>query len=142
MEHTENIFERLESEVRSYCRGWPVVFEESYGHTVIDESGREYIDFFAGAGALNYGHNNPVLKAKLLDYISGNGISHSLDMMTEAKSDFLEAMDERILSPRNLDYKVMFPGPTGTNSVEARSSWQGKSREERTSLLSPTPSTA
>lgn len=119
MEYYADTFERLESEVRSYCRMWPVVFTEAYGHILVDETGREFIDFFAGAGALNYGHNHPALKAQLMEYISRDGITHSLDMMTEAKRDFLEALDERIMSPRDLDYKVMFPGPTGTNAVES-----------------------
>ena len=102
-------FERLESEVRSYCRMWPTVFTEAHGHTLVDESGSEYIDFFAGAGALNYGHNHPVLKESLLDYVRRDGITHSLDMMTAAKQEFLETLDELILRPRGLEYKVMFP---------------------------------
>ncbi|MDA1160981.1 MAG: aminotransferase class III-fold pyridoxal phosphate-dependent enzyme, partial [Planctomycetota bacterium] len=115
-----DIFDRLESNVRGYCRAFPTVFETASGHTMIDESGREYIDFFAGAGSLNYGHNHPVLKRRLIEYLSGNGIVHSLDMATSAKRRFLDTFEEVILQPRNLDYKVMFaPGPTGTNSVEA-----------------------
>jgi len=113
------IFERLESEVRSYCRSFPTVFRTAQGHTLIDESGREYIDFFAGAGALNYGHNNPVLKARLLEYLAQDGITHSLDMATSAKRQFLQTLQKVVLEPRGLEYKVMFPGPTGTNAVEA-----------------------
>jgi diaminobutyrate-2-oxoglutarate transaminase len=56
-----DIFETLESEVRGYCRSWPAVFERSQGSTMYAEDGKEYLDFFSGAGALNYGHNNPVL---------------------------------------------------------------------------------
>ena len=50
-----SIFETLESEVRSYCRDWPAVFTSASGSWIRDENGREYLDFFAGAGALNYG---------------------------------------------------------------------------------------
>jgi diaminobutyrate-2-oxoglutarate transaminase len=114
-----NIFESLESEVRSYCRSWPVVFDRAVGSEVFDESGRAYLDFFAGAGALNYGHNPPALKRALLDYIERDGITHSLDQFTVAKSAFLQRFSEVVLAPRNLDYKVQFPGPTGTNAVEA-----------------------
>ncbi|MCA9064943.1 MAG: diaminobutyrate--2-oxoglutarate transaminase, partial [Planctomycetaceae bacterium] len=81
--------------------------------------GVEYIDFFSGAGALNYGHNPPALKQRLLEYLADDGVLHSLDMHTTAKRDFLETFDSLILQPRSLKYKVMFPGPTGTNSVEA-----------------------
>ena len=113
------IFESLESEVRSYCRNWPTVFATAEGAWLRDENGKDYLDLFAGAGALNYGHNNPVLKDALVDYIVGDGITHSLDMSTVAKRDFLETFKSRILDPRGLDYKVQFPGPTGANTVEA-----------------------
>lgn len=113
------IFESLESEVRGYCRSWPVSFDTAVGSRMTDVDGRSYLDFFAGAGALNYGHNNPVLKRPLLDYLARDGVVHSLDMHTRAKAEFLETFQELILAPRGLDYKIMFPGPTGTNAVEA-----------------------
>ncbi|MEU9604329.1 diaminobutyrate--2-oxoglutarate transaminase [Streptomyces sp. NPDC048057] len=114
-----SVFEALESEVRSYCRGWPAVFDRAQGSRLTDEDGHSYLDFFAGAGSLNYGHNNPVLKRALLDYLERDGITHGLDMATTAKRTFLEAFQNIVLSPRDLPYKVMFPGPTGTNAVEA-----------------------
>ncbi|MEV6251564.1 diaminobutyrate--2-oxoglutarate transaminase [Streptomyces sp. NPDC051742] len=116
---TPSVFETLESEVRSYCRAWPVVFERATGSRLYDEQGRPYLDFFAGAGSLNYGHNNPALKRALLDYLADDGVTHGLDMSTTAKRDFLETFHETVLEPRSLPYKVMFPGPTGTNAVEA-----------------------
>ncbi|MCP9986115.1 diaminobutyrate--2-oxoglutarate transaminase [Streptomyces sudanensis] len=109
----------IESEVRSYCRNWPVVFDQGRGSRVFTRDGRAYLDFFAGAGALNYGHNHPVLKRALLDHLGRDGIVHSLDMLTTAKEDFLTELAARVLAPRRLDYRVQFPGPTGTNSVEA-----------------------
>ncbi len=113
------VFEEIESEVRGYCRTWPVVFETARGSRITDDRGREYLDFFSGAGALNYGHNHPQLKKALLEYLAGDGVVHSLDMFTTAKRAFLERFRDTILRPRGLDYKVQFPGPTGTNSVEA-----------------------
>jgi diaminobutyrate-2-oxoglutarate transaminase len=110
---------RLESDVRSYCRSWPTTFERAKGHVLVDDRGREYIDFFAGAGALNYGHNHPTLKDALLDHLMDDRIVHALDMATVTKEEFLERFDQVILQPRNLQYKVQFPGPTGTNAVEA-----------------------
>ncbi|MFJ8917633.1 diaminobutyrate--2-oxoglutarate transaminase [Amycolatopsis sp. NPDC102389] len=114
-----SIFEELESEVRSYSRGWPVVFDRAQGSYLYDEDGKAYLDFFAGAGALNYGHNNPALKRALIDYIARDGVTHALDMFTVAKRDFLQTFQEKILRPRELDYKVVFPGPGGANAVEA-----------------------
>ena len=113
------IFSALESEVRSYCRSWPVVFDTAVGSRMTDIDGRSYLDFFAGAGALNYGHNNPVLKRVLLDYLARDGVVHGLDMHTAAKAEFLRTFDELVLRPRGLNYKVQFPGPTGTNAVES-----------------------
>lgn len=112
-------FETIESEVRSYIRQWPAVFTYARGHQMWDDDGKEYIDLFAGAGSLNYGHNHPALKAALLDYLSNDHVVHGLDMATTAKRTFLERFDEVILKPRNLDYVVQFHGPTGTNAVEA-----------------------
>ncbi|MBF6186215.1 MULTISPECIES: diaminobutyrate--2-oxoglutarate transaminase [Nocardia] len=113
------VFDQLESNVRGYCRSWPAVFDTARGCVLRDEQGREYLDFFAGAGALNYGHNNPVLKRALLDYLARDGITHGLDMSTVAKRGLLEALRDLVLTPRGLDYKVQFPGPTGANAVEA-----------------------
>ena len=113
------IFEKYESEVRSYCRSFPTVFTHSKGSEIFDEDGKKYIDFFCGAGALNYGHNNEYIKSKVLEYIANDGVIHSLDMHTSAKREFIETFENNILKPRNLDYKIMFPAPTGTNSIEA-----------------------
>ena len=110
-------FQRLESEVRGYCRNWPVVFDKAVGSHVYDESGKPYLDFFAGAGSLNYGHNNPELKTSLIEYLTDDRIVHSLDAYSVAKREFLKTFEEIILKPRNLDYKIQFPGPTGTNAA-------------------------
>lgn len=119
MSHHLDTINRLESEVRSYVRNFPTVFTHSRGARLIDEDGREFIDFFAGAGVLNYGHNNPEIKSALMEYLSEDRIIHSLDMASSARAMFLERFEEVILKPRGMDYKVQFPGPTGTNSVEA-----------------------
>jgi diaminobutyrate-2-oxoglutarate transaminase len=113
------VFDDIESEVRSYCRSWPVVFDTARGSRITDIDGRSYLDFFAGAGALNYGHNPAALKAPLLEYLSRDGITHGLDMYTVAKAEFLRTFVDVVLEPRGLDYKVQFPGPTGANSVES-----------------------
>ena len=112
-------FETLESVVRSYSRAFPTIFEKASGAVLIDQDGRRFVDFFAGAGTLNYGHNNPRIKRAVLDYLAEDNIIQSLDMATRAKGEFLERFHGVILAPRGLDYKVQFPGPTGTNAVEA-----------------------
>ncbi|MGB6242070.1 MAG: diaminobutyrate--2-oxoglutarate transaminase [Castellaniella sp.] len=113
------IFDRMESEVRGYIRSFPVIFTKARGSELFDESGRRYIDFFSGAGTLNYGHNNPALRERMVDYLASDGVVHGLDMATSAKKYFLQTMDRLILKPRKLDYILQFTGPTGTNAVEA-----------------------
>jgi diaminobutyrate-2-oxoglutarate transaminase len=113
------VFEQHESQLRTYCRRFPTVFTTASGHRVMDEDGRCYLDLMAGAGALNYGHNHPHIKGRVLEYLCSEGIVHSLDLYTAAKRDFIERFAEVILIPRGLDYRLAFTGPTGTNAVEA-----------------------
>ncbi|MBC3862417.1 diaminobutyrate--2-oxoglutarate transaminase [Undibacterium jejuense] len=114
-----SIFEFYESKVRSYCRDFPVKIHRAKGSVIHSVENYSYIDFFSGAGALNYGHNCEPLKKKLMAYLDDDGVTHSLDFYTEAKEDFIKTFQEKILIPRNMRYKVQFTGPTGTNAVEA-----------------------
>ncbi|MDX1342278.1 MAG: diaminobutyrate--2-oxoglutarate transaminase [Reinekea sp.] len=113
------IFDEIESEVQSYARSFPRIFNRAKNEFLYDEDGNEYLDFLAGAGTLNYGHNNDKFKQRLLDYVMADGVTHGLDLHTKAKGEFLEAFNERILKPRHLDFVMQFTGPTGTNAVEA-----------------------
>ncbi|RJL06970.1 diaminobutyrate--2-oxoglutarate transaminase [Paracoccus aestuarii] len=113
------IFTRRESEARSYCRGIPTLFQSASGSIMRGADGRDYIDFLAGCSSLNYGHNDPDMKAALIDHIAGDGIAHGLDLHTTTKADFLRAFEAHILKPRGMDHRVMFTGPTGANAVEA-----------------------
>lgn len=112
------IFENMESRVRGYIRSFPVIFKSAKGSIMVDEMDKEYVDFFAGAGTLNYGHNNEQITQALIEYLQSDGVVHGLDMATIAKQSFLQKFNDTILEPRNLDYKVQFTGPTGTNAVE------------------------
>jgi len=114
-----SVFARRESEARSYCRGIPTTFSSAKGSEMVDDSGKSYIDFLAGCSSLNYGHNDPDMKAALVEHIAGDGLAHALDLHTDTKADFLSAFEEHILKPRGMDHRVMFTGPTGANAVEA-----------------------
>ena len=114
-----NIFTEKESNVKSYCRNFPELFYQAKGSLIYSQSGQEYIDFLAGAGALNYGHNNDYIKQKIIAYLESDAIAHGLDLYTVAKKGFLEEFSETILKPKNLNYQIQFCGPTGTNAVEA-----------------------
>jgi diaminobutyrate-2-oxoglutarate transaminase len=112
-------FDQLESRVRHYVHSFPTIFSRARGAQLWDENDRCYIDFFSGAGALNYGHNNYLLREKLLEYIESDGVVHSLDMATSAKGHFLQTFESVVLKPRNMKYVMQFTGPTGANAVEA-----------------------
>ena len=113
------IFEEVESQVRGYIRSFPAVFDTAEGAELFDEDGNRYIDFFAGAGTLNYGHNHPLIRKALIEYLERKGIVHALDKATVAKRAFLQTFVDTVLAPRKLDYKIQFAGPTGTNAVES-----------------------
>jgi len=114
-----DIYSRRESEARSYCRSFPTSFVKAQNATLTDADGRSYTDFLAGCSTLNYGHNDPDMKAALIEHIANDGVAHGLDMHSDAKAAFLETFERLILKPRGMDHKVMFTGPTGTNAVEA-----------------------
>ncbi|WP_396587887.1 aspartate aminotransferase family protein [Bermanella sp. R86510] len=114
-----SIFQQRESEVRGYCRVYPVVFDTAVNARQTDTNGKEYIDFFAGAGVLNFGHNNERMKKAMIQYLESNGVTHSLDMHSKAKQTFMERFVKTILEPRGMPHKMQFMGPTGTNSVES-----------------------
>lgn len=113
------IYDRMESRVRTYCASVPRQFNRAQGAWLYDNHGGRYLDFLSGCASLNYGHNHPVLKQALIDYITQDGVTHGLDFHTDAKADFLAALETVVLKPRDMDYRAMFVGPTGTNAVEA-----------------------
>jgi len=119
MEQQLKTFSDHESEVRGYIRSFPTVFDRAVGSELFDTEGTRYIDFFAGAGTLNYGHNPEKAVEAQIEYLQHRGIVHGLDKGTVAKKEFIETFVEKILVPRNLDYKLQFTGPTGTNCTEA-----------------------
>ncbi|GLZ36859.1 diaminobutyrate--2-oxoglutarate transaminase [Actinokineospora sp. NBRC 105648] len=126
------VFDELESAVRLYCRRFPAVFTTARGSTLCAEDGREFLDFFCGAGALNYGHNDPRIIARLVDYLTSGGLLHGLDLHTAAKREFLRVLREVVLAPRGLDHRVQFCGPTGTDAVEAALKLARKATGRRT----------
>ncbi|MTD52392.1 aspartate aminotransferase family protein [Amycolatopsis pithecellobii] len=127
-----SVFEEHESEVRLYSRVFPVVFRRGRGAWLYSEDGREFLDFFCGASALNYGHNPPALKRRLRSYLDEDGLIHGLDLYTTAKRDFLSALRRFALEPHGLAHKVQFTGPTGTDAVEAALKLARKATGRRT----------
>ncbi len=112
-------FVQQESSVASYALSFPRIFNKASGSYMYDIHGGAYLDFLAGAGSLNYGHNHPLLVDALASYIADSNIVQSMDLHTRAKQHFLHALNEIILEPRRFNYVAQFTGPTGTNAVEA-----------------------
>lgn len=111
--------EALESNVRSYSRSFPAIFNRARGSIMLTEGGRKLIDFFSGAGALNYGHNDHQIKAAITEYLASDAVVHGLDMATPAKLEFIQTFSSVILRERALQYRFQFTGPTGADAVEA-----------------------
>src|SRR5690625_719118 len=102
------IFKQWESDIRGYCRLYPTVFTRASNARQVDENGKSYIDFFAGAGVLNFGHNNEHMKKALIEFIQRDGVAHSLDMHTDVKRDFIAAFVDTILKARGWNHKLQF----------------------------------
>lgn len=112
-------FAALESNVRSYSRSFPAIFSRARGSIMMTDDGRKIIDFFSGAGALNYGHNNHQLRSAITKYLGSDAVVHGLDMATPARLAFMETFNSTILRDRELHYRFQFPGPTGASAIEA-----------------------
>ena len=113
------VFDRRESEVRGYIRSFPTVFDRAMGSTLVDADGREYLDFFAGAGVLNYGHNNPAFTRALIEYLERDGIIHGLDMATSRRRRSSRRSSSSCSRRAGSTTSCSSPGPTGANAVEA-----------------------
>ena len=105
MEKVNNIFSSLESQVRSYCRKFPVEFSKARNSELFAKDGTRYIDFLDVAGSMNYGHNNPYIKKAIMDYLADDTIINALDLYTEAKAAFLETLEKQIFEPIILEEK-------------------------------------
>ena len=70
------VLERRESHVRSSWRSIDAILDTAFGSIMRDVDGREYIDFLASAGSLNYRHNDPNLRSALTEYLMRDGITH------------------------------------------------------------------
>ena len=125
----DTVFARRESNVRSYCRRLGVVFDTARGSLIIDESGRQYVDFLAGCASLNYGHNDPDMKQALLDHIMRDGIAHGLDLFTPAKRKFLEDFESLILEPRGLEGLVVSEVQRLLASLQLREVGEGEAHQ-------------
>src|SRR5690554_5554905 len=80
---------------------------------------REYIDFFSGAGTLNYGHQNTGLKQALLDDIACYGDLGTGKRKVDITHQFFETVHRVLLEPRSWSYQPHLVGPLGAGALEA-----------------------
>lgn len=104
----------LESSAVSYPRGMPMALRRGRGATVEDVDGNIYIDFFAGAGVLNFGHANPDVIAAAKAQI--DDLTHTLDIPSPPRRALVEKL--RAVLPTELS-RCLFGGPTGSDAVES-----------------------
>ena len=83
----KEVFENLESGVRSYCRKYPTVFKKAKNAEMYSADGTRYIDFLAVAGSMNYGHNNPEIKKAIMQYLEDDNIILKTDKLEENVSN-------------------------------------------------------
>ncbi|WP_247542368.1 hypothetical protein [Bradyrhizobium sp. 168] len=81
-----HLLDTLESNVRSYSRLFPAIFSRARGSIMLTEEGKKVIDFFSGAGVLNYGHNNHGIKAAITEYLSSDALALQLLLLRASES--------------------------------------------------------
>jgi len=97
---------------------FPKMFVSGKGMNLIDENGNQYLDCLSSAGALPLGHNHPIYKQALNDYINSENPQQMLDLMTPLKRDYILEIKQWFPQEMN-DYKIQFCSPSGSDAVEA-----------------------
>lgn len=110
------ISDRLQ-QVSKAQSGLPAQFSTADG-SVLVIGDREYIDFYSGAGTLNYGHHNARLKQMLFDDIARNGKLGVGTRETRITDQFFETVNRVLLEPRSWSYQMQLAGPTGAGALE------------------------
>ncbi len=109
----------VESNARSYPRRIPLELKRAQGIHVQDSEGRWFIDCLAGAGTLALGHNQPEVLQSMRNLLDGQRPLHTLDLMTEAKDEFINELFALLPPEFAKDARIQFCGPAGTDAVEA-----------------------
>lgn len=108
--------EQIDSSAVAYPKDLPIALEEGRGSTLKDADGNVFLDFFAGIGVMNVGHSNPyVLEAV---HEQTQKLVHTIDFPTEARLDFIDALDDIAPSGLQGQNRVIFGGPSGSDAIE------------------------
>ena len=108
---------RVDSNALVYPLQVPLAPERGMGATIMDVDGNYYIDFGAGAGAMNAGHSHPdvveAIKAQSEKMI------HALDFPGLPRVMLSEKLVEIAPGEMRGKCKVFLCGPTGADAIEA-----------------------
>ncbi len=107
---------QVDSSAVAYPRDVPIALAEGRGSTLEDADGNVFLDFFAGIGVMNVGHSNPYVLNAVNEQT--NELVHTIDFPTEARLDFIDALDE--IAPPGLrgQNRMVFGGPSGSDAIE------------------------
>jgi diaminobutyrate-2-oxoglutarate transaminase len=107
----------VEANTVAYPLALPIAIDSARGATIEDVDGNIYIDFSAGIGVANVGHSNPYVVEAAKEQL--DAVTHTIDFPTEARLEFIDALNA--IAPGTLtdNSRVAFGGPTGTNAIEA-----------------------
>ena len=111
--------ERLESDVRSYPRRFPIAIKRAQGAVVEDTLGQTYLDCLAGAGALALGHNHPEVVHAMVENLYAGLPQQTLDITTPAKDAFMQELMGFLPAGFASESCIQFCGPSGADAVEA-----------------------
>ncbi|MBP6020750.1 MAG: diaminobutyrate--2-oxoglutarate transaminase [Burkholderiaceae bacterium] len=115
--HTQ-VFEQIRQKAGRYVRSIPLDVRLSSESMLTDQAGKEYIDFYSGAGTLNYGYDNPALSARLSRYLKSYTATPSRYADQRAKQLFIASFQRIVLDSRQWDYETQLCGPTAANALE------------------------
>lgn len=112
-----SILERVQSQVRDFAPSSDVsLFTRARGSMLADARGRQYIDFSSAAGALNYGHDNPLLMQMLRRCLQEEG---GVPEPARALERLRGTITAYLLRPRGWQYDIHATGTTAAAAVEA-----------------------
>jgi len=110
---------QYESNSRSYSRKLPVCIKEADGIYFTDVEGNKIIDCLSNAGTLGLGHNHPILRARMQQFIDDKTPYQTLDLATLVKDNFIDTLMSTVPEEHRNNVKIQFCGPTGSDCVEA-----------------------
>lgn len=108
-----------ESNARTYPRYLPIAVERADGVYLEDVEGNTYYDCLAGAGSIPLGHNHPAVVDAVSDLLEAEGPTHTLDVTTPLRDDFLDTLFATLPDEFAEHARVQFCSPAGTDAVEA-----------------------